>query len=90
MNEEDQRIGIIVTLGLVGMFIYPLAILCGVLILGVPFGLLWLKRRWVKMNIEISETTFGLIDQLKKRREDATGRDWTIDDTLQSALWGVR
>ena len=42
------------------------------------------------MNIEISETTFGLIDQLKKRREDATGRDWTIDDTLQSALWGMR
>ena len=42
------------------------------------------------MNIEISETTFGLIDQLKKRREDATGRDWTIDDTLQSVLWGMR
>lgn len=43
-----------------------------------------------KMDIEISATTFDIIDQLKKRREDATGRDWTIDETLQSALWGVR
>jgi hypothetical protein len=46
VSESDKRLGIVVTLGVLGLFIYPWVIVAGVIALGIPFGLLWLKRRY--------------------------------------------
>jgi hypothetical protein len=46
VKEDDKRVGIVVTLGALGLFIYPWVIVAGVIALGIPFGLLWLKRRY--------------------------------------------
>lgn len=45
MDDDDTRLGIVAVLGILGLFIYPWVILAGVIVLGIPFGLLWLKRR---------------------------------------------
>jgi hypothetical protein len=44
-DDETRRMGIIAVLGIIGIFIYPWVILAGVVVLGIPFALLWLKRR---------------------------------------------
>jgi hypothetical protein len=47
-NDEnrDAQLAIVVILGLILLFMYPLAAVCGVIIIAVPFIITWALGSW--------------------------------------------
>jgi hypothetical protein len=47
-NEEtrDAQFGIVIILGILGLFMYPLTVVYGAIIIAVPFILTWAFGSW--------------------------------------------